>query len=292
MTAFAIIFLSNIGGGIMVVALRNVMESGMQAALLGLGLSQLCLMLLPTLYVPRLQSLPAAKLFRLRPAPAFAYPAALLGMLAIHLIGGCYLLVQKLYLLPPKVYDFFRPSDIAEMHLLTAHTPVEFAAMVVIAALIPGVSEELLFRGVAQRSLERELTPARAIILTSILFAVIHLQPINLVVLFGLACFLGYLAWKTGSIFPSMLAHASFNASSLLIAYLYSDLPDSTGSAASRHATELALVKMLLPTAISIIILLLVIGRLRQLPAESHEPHIGAPDAGNSESNNLPNQLS
>ncbi|MEO5930154.1 MAG: CPBP family intramembrane glutamic endopeptidase, partial [Candidatus Kapaibacterium sp.] len=139
-------------------------------------------------------------------------------------------------------------------------------------------------RGVAQRSLERELTPARAIIVTSMLFAVIHLQPINLVVLFGLACFLGYLAWKTGSIFPSMLAHFFFNAGSLLMAYLFRDVADSTNSAAAHQATESVLVKMLLPAAISIIILLQVIGWLRRLPAKSHEPHIDepAPDAGNS----------
>ncbi|MEO6049581.1 MAG: hypothetical protein ABIQ57_19005, partial [Candidatus Kapaibacterium sp.] len=120
MTAFALTFLSNIGGVIIVVALRQVVESHMQVALLAIGLSQLGLMLLPTLYVHRIQSLPVGELLRLRPAPPLAYPAALLGILAIHGISGCYLLVQKLYLIPPKVYDFFRPSDLAEMRLLTA----------------------------------------------------------------------------------------------------------------------------------------------------------------------------
>ncbi|MDB5033523.1 MAG: hypothetical protein JWQ98_764 [Chlorobi bacterium] len=292
MTALALTFISNIGGMIIVVALRRVVESRPQLVLFAIGLSQLGLMLLPTLFVHRRQSLPAGQLLRLRPAPALAYPAALLGTLAIHVIGSGYLLVQKLYLIPPKVYDFFHSSNVAEMRLFTAHTPLELAAMVVIAALIPGVSEELLFRGVAQRSLERDLPPARAIIFTSMLFAVVHLQPVNLVVLFGLACFLGYLAWKTGSIFPSMLAHFFFNAGSILVAYIYGDVPDTPHPARDAAST---LASMLLPVGIAIIILLLVIDWLRrqERPADSHGHHIGGmpPDADNPESSTFPNQL-
>jgi membrane protease YdiL (CAAX protease family) len=77
--------------------------------------------------------------------------------------------------------------------------------------LIPGLCEELFFRGALQTALLRRRSPAVAIALTAMLFAAIHLDlagaPGRLIV----ALALGWLAWRTGSLWPGVLAHALYN---------------------------------------------------------------------------------
>jgi membrane protease YdiL (CAAX protease family) len=89
---------------------------------------------------------------------------------------------------------------------------------------MPGISEELLFRGVIQRNFEWRLRPVHAITLASLLFAMLHLQLANFIVLAIIGGYLGFLAWRTGSVIPSIAAHIAFNAIMITGAYLYPEM--------------------------------------------------------------------
>ena len=78
-------------------------------------------------------------------------------------------------------------------------------------AIFPGIGEELLFRGYVQKRLLQRWSPAWAIGVTSAIFAVVHIQPHTVVAAFPLGIWLGFLAWKCGSIGPSILCHAFIN---------------------------------------------------------------------------------
>lgn len=88
---------------------------------------------------------------------------------------------------------------------------------ILLIGILPAVTEELLFRGVVQNSFIRKYSPAVGIIVSSIIFGIYHmnwLQGIN-AVLIGLA--LGYLYYKTKSLWITMLFHFGNNALSVII---------------------------------------------------------------------------
>jgi membrane protease YdiL (CAAX protease family) len=88
-----------------------------------------------------------------------------------------------------------------------------FVAVTVIAPL----NEELLFRGAGFSFLAPYGTVV-AVVVTGILFGVVHglLEALPVLAFFGVA--VGWLRWKTGSVYPGMLLHGTFNALAVIVA--------------------------------------------------------------------------
>jgi hypothetical protein len=79
------------------------------------------------------------------------------------------------------------------------------------ASLVAGICEETGFRGYMQVPLEERYGPAVGIVIVSIMFTVFHLhqawaQPV-LVQIFVISVLYGILAYASGSLIPSMIAH-------------------------------------------------------------------------------------
>jgi sodium transport system permease protein len=83
---------------------------------------------------------------------------------------------------------------------------------------LAGVFEELLFRGAVMTALMRRSRPMVAIGVTALIFGAAHLDLHGLALRTLLGCFLGYVVWRTGSIFPAMLMHALYDTTALLLA--------------------------------------------------------------------------
>jgi membrane protease YdiL (CAAX protease family) len=83
--------------------------------------------------------------------------------------------------------------------------------LMIVYCLIPAVTEELSFRGLVQHWLQVAIKPWRALVLASFLFAVLHFSVISFLYLFTLGMILGWMKLKTGSLYPSMLAHFLHN---------------------------------------------------------------------------------
>jgi len=81
----------------------------------------------------------------------------------------------------------------------------------IIICLIPGITEEIAYRGLIQHWLQTAIKPWRALILTSALFTAMHLSVLSAPYLFLLGLLLGWLKLKTGSLYPSMLVHILHN---------------------------------------------------------------------------------
>ena len=82
---------------------------------------------------------------------------------------------------------------------------------VIMLALVPGICEEILFRGYAQRQFERALGPAGGILLAGGLFGIYHLRLSQVLPLVVLGLYMAYLAWRTGSLIPAMAVHIAHN---------------------------------------------------------------------------------
>lgn len=71
-------------------------------------------------------------------------------------------------------------------------------------------AEEFLFRGFILTLLLKRYSPIVSIVISSFVFSIAH-EPIAMALAFGGGCLYGWLRVKTGSIYPSMIAHAIWN---------------------------------------------------------------------------------
>lgn len=130
------------------------------------------------------------------------------------------------------------PPDLDHLGLyssLIPDGPVDFAAGVGVVVVVAPLAEEVLFRGLFLPLCARRMPVGLAIAVTSIAFGASHgalwmLPPLGL---FG--ALLGFLAWRTRSLFACWIAHAAFN----LVGYLELAVTrDAGASAIARWAVE------------------------------------------------------
>ena len=112
--------------------------------------------------------------------------------------------------------DFFREM-IREMVLEMAgdQGPLMFIALVIAAPIL----EELIFRGIMLDGLLRIYSPTKAIVVSSLLFGVIHLNPAQFVGGALVGGFMGWVYFHTRSVLATILIHASFNLTAFAESY-------------------------------------------------------------------------
>lgn len=124
-------------------------------------------------------------------------------------------------LFPKKVLEIFDGSQIF------AHqsTP-ELVVVVLGLGVAAPVCEEFFFRGVLQRALMSRLEPSMAIVVAALVFSAFHLDPVGLLARFQLGVLFGLLAWRSGSVWPGIAAHAANNLTASLL-FALSDKNDT-----------------------------------------------------------------
>jgi membrane protease YdiL (CAAX protease family) len=92
-----------------------------------------------------------------------------------------------------------------------ATDPVGVVLLVLIVGIGAPIVEEIFYRGLVQRSLIRRIGAWPGIVVTAAIFGAVHFQLFQLpaLTLFGLV--LGILAYRTGRLGPSIVAHMVFN---------------------------------------------------------------------------------
>jgi hypothetical protein len=73
------------------------------------------------------------------------------------------------------------------------------------------IVEEVIFRGILWWPIERLLSSNIALVVTSILFALAHVDLFHIVAVFPLGLLFGFLRKRTNSIWPAIIAHAANN---------------------------------------------------------------------------------
>lgn len=78
--------------------------------------------------------------------------------------------------------------------------------------LIGPIVEELLFRGAVTKELLRVYNPSTAIVISGLLFGLIHINPAQVLGASFIGILLAWLYWRTGSLIPCMVLHVFNNA--------------------------------------------------------------------------------
>jgi membrane protease YdiL (CAAX protease family) len=82
------------------------------------------------------------------------------------------------------------------------------------------VLEEILCRGIVLRGLLKNYPDYKAILISAIFFAAIHMNPWQAVPAFFGGLFLGWVYYKTQSVIPGMIIHATINTTGSIFLYL------------------------------------------------------------------------
>jgi membrane protease YdiL (CAAX protease family) len=119
-----------------------------------------------------------------------------------------------------SVIDLFRlgeRSSLAELEAAVAGVRGRAFWLALLGlGLAPGISEELLCRGLVQRSLAVRLGAPTAVALASLLFAVLHVDPVHAGFAGVLGLYLGLVTHLAGSVRPAIACHAANNLCAVL----------------------------------------------------------------------------
>jgi sodium transport system permease protein len=157
--------------------------------------------------------LPIRDAFSLRRVRAPVWLAVLVGAPSALIVGnGVAQLAQRVMPVPESVMEsfgqFLLPDDIPLWQI------------VLFLAILPGICEELAFRGVLLYGLSKRLRPVPLALAVGLIFGLFHVSLFRILPTGYLGVVLAAVTMLSGSIFPAMLWHTLNNATALVPAYL------------------------------------------------------------------------
>ena len=108
----------------------------------------------------------------------------------------------------------------AEKYLTQRMSFGVFIGALIAAGVLAPISEEIFFRGFLFNCAKRRLGIVGGIILTSAIFALVHLGPLAIMIIFPMGIFLALAYELTGSLWVPIIMHAVNNSIAVTAAYL------------------------------------------------------------------------
>ena len=113
-------------------------------------------------------------------------------------------------------------AEILVQQMLCTDSVLMFVANVFVIAIIPAVSEEMLFRGLLQSFFcKRGMNVHAAICLVGVIFGIIHFQFAGLLPRTFLGAVLGYLFYYSRSLWLPIIMHALNNMGAVVVYFIY-----------------------------------------------------------------------
>jgi len=185
----------------------------LKSIFLGIFITEIFLILLPALLFVKLKRVDIKESLRFRKISfSLALRSAILGVLSWGLVVVIDALVsgllERIFGENPTVSFFLK---------ILPKTFSELPVFLILFALLPGLCEEILFRGAIQGTLEKKGV-WRGILLTSLLFTIYHMNPWGFIHIFIISVIAGFLIIRTNSIISPIIFHACINATAFTIA--------------------------------------------------------------------------
>jgi sodium transport system permease protein len=180
---------------------------------MGLIKTQLIIIALPVFLILRISKADIKKTLRLQNTDIRNYFVPIIASIPVVIVAA--IISQVINLIYP-----FPESYLENLQKVINMSNFPLWKNILIIAVLPGICEELMFRGFIIRGFEKRGFWS-AIIITSLLFAVFHLDPFRFIPVGVLGIWMGYLLLKTGSIFVPILAHVLNNSLAVLLSRDY-----------------------------------------------------------------------
>jgi len=149
--------------------------------------------------------------------------------------------------------------------MLKRHTVQDLLLNLVLVAVFAGVGEELLFRGVLQRLFIKLFkNPWAGILITAFIFSAIHLQFYGFIPRFILGILLGLIYWYSGSLWPAIIAHFTYDAFAVIMIWFNPAL-------AEQDSVAVSLGNKTLLAAISLALVMIIVILMKKRSTNSYE---------------------
>jgi len=146
------------------------------------------------------------------------YVKPAMPFLAVAGLGG-----MTVGFLPSWVLQQYFPSsgtmDLIQ-ELIAEGALVEKLYFILVATLVGPIVEEFMFRGYLWDLFKTSFSDRLTLLVTSLLFAIIHFDPIQGIGVFFMGLYFGWLRMKTDSIFVPAIAHIGNNAMACFMMFL------------------------------------------------------------------------
>lgn len=225
-----IILLAQIGlseGGLSAELLSNpeqLMATYTRELIVSNSVGQVLGLAVPAILATRLHSSAILDYLRLRRVDGRLVLLALVGIIGLQPLTQWLAELNRQVPLPESVRLIEQSQLELIQNVLQSDLGLAFNAAML--ALVPGICEEILFRGYAQRQFERAAGPVGGILLSGALFGMYHLRPSQVIPLVVLGLYMAYLVWRTGSLLPAMLVHIVHNGIAVISAQFVESHPD------------------------------------------------------------------
>ena len=120
------------------------------------------------------------------------------------------------------IFFFGEPTTITQLPGGTSwdSSPAALILTFISICILTPISEELLFRGYMLDALNRLHGKWPAIIISSIIFGMVHFDPFTMGMATIGGVIYGWIRIRTGSLVPGIVAHAMWNTMALMVTYL------------------------------------------------------------------------
>lgn len=228
-----------VGGGITFVLFRGtITEENVGLVRWSTLIGQVLFILLPTLLLTKLRGHSPVRYLRLHIPEYREVVLTVIAVFALQQILQGYMALQDAVPLPSKVQEFVtqfkKLFEETYRLLVVSHSPGEFLFVVFVVALVPAFAEELLFRGLVQRSVEEATDGLRAAVVAGIIFGAYHLNPFSFIPLIVLGVYFGFIVYRSRNISVAISAHFFNNFVACAAAYVQLD-EDFVAIAPGRH---------------------------------------------------------
>lgn len=139
-----------------------------------------------------------------------------------HVLWGC---VADVFLIAAMLPLNNWICDLIEKLGLTrpsVEMPLQLAPMLLVACVLPAVTEEFVFRGTVGQSL-RNVNKLASLAISGALFALFHLNAAQTVHQFVLGAFLTLVMFRSGSVWTSVIVHFFNNAFAVALTFVFLD---------------------------------------------------------------------
>ena len=214
-------------GGLSVEALgspEQLMATYTRELVLSNSIGQVMGLAIPGLLAARLHSSAWGEYLRLRGVDGRLLTLSLVGVIGLQPVTQWLAELNRQLPLP----ETLRLVEQSQLELIqrVLESELGLAFNLVMLALVPGLCEEILFRGYAQRQFERGAGVVGGIVLSGVLFGLYHLRLSQVLPLVVLGLYMAYLAWRTGSLIPAIAVHMAHNGLAVVSAWYVQGQPN------------------------------------------------------------------